>query len=47
LVAGFGLMGVAYRKFRYGEIFEFRGHRKTKTRTRRTKVGETYHAQEL
>jgi hypothetical protein len=40
-------MGVAYRKFRYGEIFEFRGHRKTKTRTKRRKIGETYQAEEF
>jgi DNA-directed RNA polymerase subunit RPC12/RpoP len=47
LAAGFGLMGVAYRKFRYGEIFEYRGHQTGKRRTRRQKRGETYHAQEI
>ena len=33
-LAGFGIMFAAYRKFRYGEIFEYRGHRKKKRRSK-------------
>ncbi|MFN2237297.1 MAG: hypothetical protein ACK2U1_23960 [Anaerolineales bacterium] len=33
-LGGFGLMFAAYRKFRYGEIFEYRGHRKKKRRSK-------------
>ena len=47
LVAGFTLMGKAYKKFRYGEIFEFRGHSTNRPRSERKKIGETYQAQEV
>lgn len=47
LAAGFGMMAAAYRKFRYGEIFEYRGHQAGKRQTRRQKSGETYHAREV
>jgi hypothetical protein len=33
-LAGFGIMYAAYRKFRYGEIFEYRLHRKKKRRSK-------------
>ncbi len=33
-LAGFGIMFAAYRKFRYGEIFEYRGHRKKKRKSK-------------
>ena len=33
-LAGFGIMFAAYRKFRYGEIFEYRGYRKKKRRSK-------------
>ena len=33
-LAGFGIMFAAYRKFRYGEIFEYRLHRKKKRRSK-------------
>ena len=33
-LAGFGVMFAAYRKFRYGEIFEYRGYRKKKRRSK-------------
>lgn len=44
--AGFGMMAAAYRKFRYGEIYEYRGHKKKRKRRSRRKVGEVYEAQE-
>ena len=47
VAAGFGIMAAAYRKFRYGEIFEYRGHQKKKKRQTRKKVGEVYEAQEV
>ena len=40
-------MAAAYKKFRYGEIFEYRGHEKMKKRKTRKKVGEVYEAQEV
>ena len=33
-LGGFGIMYAAYRKFRYGEIFEYRGHRKTNLKSK-------------
>jgi hypothetical protein len=47
IAIGFGLMGIVYRKFRYGEIFEYRGYQKKKRRSIRRRVGETYIAEEL
>jgi hypothetical protein len=47
IVAGFGIMVAAYRKFRYGEIFEYKGSRKKGRRSVRKKEGETYHAEEV
>ena len=44
---GFGIMVAAYRKFRYGEIYEYRGHEKKKQRRSRQKVGEVYQAREV
>jgi len=32
-ITGLGIMVAAYRKFRYGEIFEYRGHRKKKRKS--------------
>jgi hypothetical protein len=46
-VAGIGFMVSAYRRFRYGEIFEYRGHQDAKKRRTRKKVGEVYRAQEI
>ncbi|HBX68201.1 MAG TPA: hypothetical protein DEH25_02115 [Chloroflexi bacterium] len=31
-IAGLGIMVAAYRKFRYGDIFEYRGHRRKKSK---------------
>jgi hypothetical protein len=33
-LAGLSIMVAAYRKFRYGEIFEYRGHRRKKRRSK-------------
>ena len=44
---GLGLMGVAYRKFRYGEHYEFRGHREKRRRTVRRKEKGVYRAREV
>jgi hypothetical protein len=33
-VTGLGIMAAAYRKFRYGEIFEYRGHHKKDRRSK-------------
>jgi hypothetical protein len=43
---GFGLMGTAYRKFRYGEQYEFRGHRQKSRRFQRRKEGGVYRVRE-
>jgi hypothetical protein len=45
--AGFGIMAAAYRKFRYGEIYEYRGHEKKKQHRSRKKIGEVYQAKEV
>jgi hypothetical protein len=47
VAAGIGFMVSAYRRFRYGEIFEYRGHPKTSKHQTRRKVGEVYQAQEI
>jgi hypothetical protein len=33
-ITGLGIMVASYRKFRYGEIYEYRGHRRKKRRSR-------------
>jgi DNA-directed RNA polymerase subunit RPC12/RpoP len=43
---GFGAMAAAYRKYRYGEHYEYRGGRR-KIKTRRRKEGRTYRAREV
>jgi hypothetical protein len=45
--AGFTLMAAAYRKFRYGEQFEFRGYRKRSRHVQSRKEGRVYRAREL
>jgi hypothetical protein len=40
-------MAAAYRKFRYGEQFEFRGHRKRSQRFQSRKEGRVYRAREV
>jgi hypothetical protein len=47
IAAGFGLMGLAYRRFRYGEQYEYRGHRLGVRRFRRRKEGGVYRAEEV
>lgn len=47
VAAGIGFMVSAYRRFRYGEIFEYRGHQGAKKRRTRKKIGEVYQAQEI
>ena len=44
---GFGTMVAAYRKYRYGEQYEFRGHRQKMSRYRRRKEGGVYRAREV
>jgi hypothetical protein len=46
-LAGFSIMFASYRKFRYGEIYEYRGHRKKKGRSVRKRIGGIYRAQEV
>jgi hypothetical protein len=47
IAAGFGLMGAAYRKYRYGEQYEFRGHRQKNRRLRRRKEKGIYRVEEV
>ena len=45
--AGFGLITAGWRRFRYGEVYEFRAGEKKKRRTRRRLVGGVYRAEEV
>jgi hypothetical protein len=47
LVAGIGMMIAAYRKYRYGEQYEFRGYRQKSGRFKRRKEGGVYRVQEV
>jgi len=47
VVAGAGLMLGAYRKFRYGEEYEYARHLKKKRRTKRKKRGGVWQAREV
>jgi hypothetical protein len=38
-LAGFGIMFAAYRKFRYGEIFEYRAYQRNKKKNVLKKIG--------
>ena len=47
VAAGFSLMAAAYRKFRYGEQYEFRGHRQLSRRFNTRKEDRVYRAREV
>ena len=47
VLAGVGAITAGYRRFRYGEVYEFRGHEKQKRRTDRKMEGGVHRAREL
>jgi hypothetical protein len=47
LIFGFGLMGAAYRKYRYGEHYEYRGYGQKSGRFRRRKERGVYRVREV
>lgn len=47
VLAGVGAITAGYRRFRYGEVFEFRAHEKQKRRTDRRMEGGVHRAREI
>ncbi|GAB4581751.1 MAG: hypothetical protein Fur0022_45010 [Anaerolineales bacterium] len=47
VAAGVGAITTGYRRFRYGEVYEFRGHEKKKRRTQRNMEGGVHRAREI
>jgi hypothetical protein len=47
VAAGVGAISAGYHRFRYGEVYEFRGHEKQKRRTQRSMEGGVHRAREI
>lgn len=45
--AGIGVMTAAYRRFRYGEVYEYLGYKKQKVKRKRVREGGVLRAQEV